>query len=88
MSKKQKFAVKAFLNDGEHITAEINTLLECFRYAGLIKVNYRRIGDTFSDGDYIIMNPPEGLSSTKSWAEQNAQRMKTFGFATEVITLV
>ncbi len=51
----------------------VAALLESFRYAGLIRFD-RNNPDTMF---YLIC--PQGLIS-EVWANQNAQRMRTFGF--------
>jgi hypothetical protein len=49
-------------------SADLATILECFRYAGLVNLS-----DTT-----IRMRPPHGIDSYQ-WAESNASRIASFG---------
>jgi hypothetical protein len=59
-------------------TSEVGTLLECLRYAGLIRLAYPHEQTEQSSTVFDIICP-SGLVS-KVWAEQNCQRMATFGY--------
>ncbi len=66
-------------------SSQINeTFLECLRYAGLIsepKFNDDNIHTSFR------IQCPKSIGNPKAWAEMNAERMKTFGYQTEVVEL-
>ena len=52
---------------------DLNAFLECLRYAELIRTSK----DEFAEVVDLIC--PHGLVS-KTWAEENVKRIKTFGF--------
>lgn len=59
------------------------SILECFRYAGLIKMHVDDVIKTVFD-----IYPPRYLPSrqnTKQWATANAKRIHTFGYNAEVV---
>ena len=55
--------------------------VESLRYAGLVNVEHRNIGNNNEDSPVTIIDilaPDRG--DDKIWAESNAERMRSFGF--------
>lgn len=70
---KTQYCVRIVLFGSDAESAILNTLLECFRYAGLVK-----LGPDNGNSMSFDIRCPQGLNS-KIWAEQNAARIKSFG---------
>lgn len=72
---KKRYVVRVVLPDGiNSLTDELRSLLEQFRYAGLITVHRED-----EQGMCFDMKCPHGIVD-KVWAEQNAKRMQSFWY--------
>jgi hypothetical protein len=71
---KVTYVVRVLLSERQTRGSE-GTLIECFRYAGLVG-NVKDI----EDGTVFDIYPPKGVDS-KTWSEMNAQRMQSFSIA-------
>ncbi len=73
--KKRRSVVRVILPDGiNHLTPEVESLVECLRYAGLVSIH--PVGE---DRLCFDLNCPPGLDS-EMWADMNAARMRSFAY--------
>ncbi len=75
MAKAMKWVVRVVIHLDE--SREPFSLVESFRYAGLVKVHPTQMTSFCFD-----MLPPH-VSDSKIWAEMNAERMRSFGYNAE-----
>jgi len=68
--------------DDEKTLNALGRFLEQLRYAGLVTVHKV---DTKTEQDRLVFDcfPPKGVSDTMMWADQNAQRFRSFGYFAE-----
>jgi hypothetical protein len=74
-----KHVVRVVIPDDEHrlqwIAPQIDTgFLECLRYAGVVTIHETEHGQCFD------IHCPKEIGRPNIWAEQNAARMKSFGY--------
>lgn len=68
--KKRVWVVRVAIDEYDKGLAA-TPFLECLRYAGLVVLHNERIFDVL---------PPGKVHDTKQWADQNAERMSSFGY--------
>jgi hypothetical protein len=80
-----RWSVRVALRRGDDpARRDIETLIECLRYAGLITVHDVPTADATLCFD---LPPPYSLGYrlSRDWAQKNAERMRSFGFNAEAV---
>lgn len=72
---KRDDVVRIVLSEKQADNGDLNALIECLRYAGLVCT----VGHSPSGALAFDLVPPKGVD-TKTWAHMNAERIRTFGF--------
>lgn len=73
---KRSMCIRVVLRPDQMENTELLRLLECLRYAGVVRI-HDKVGSGHPEAFDIL--PPKGVDSMV-WADQNAQRMQTFDF--------
>ena len=80
MTKKRSGVRVVFFSSGEFRSlADIDTFLECLRYAGIVNIE-RKHTNTKHTRTIVDILPPKDEVDDKTWSEANAKRMRSFGY--------
>jgi len=83
---KKNYKVAIVFDRRSRTDAPIGQVLECLRYAGVIsklEEDHNPNNEWIRTRFYIY--PPKGVGNELAWAENNSQRIRSFGLVSEVI---